>query len=66
MIHGTQKIELTYQSVQEALTDYLQKHLTTGVTVKDLAWTAGGAYAGAVQSCSATFIQAEAEAKTDG
>jgi hypothetical protein len=66
MIHGIQKIELTYQSVQEALTDYLQKHLTVGVTVKDLAWTASVTYAGGVPSCSATFIQAEAQEKTDG
>lgn len=38
MLYGKQKIELSYQSVREALADYLAKHFAPGVVVEISAW----------------------------
>ena len=63
MIYGVQKMELTEASVAEALTDYLQKHLATGVTVTGLTWertNGSAAYLPQPRALAIEFQQREA------
>lgn len=64
MIHGTQKIELTYASVLEALNDYLQKHFDADVTVKVGEWKSKAVFAGGLQTVDVEFSQAEPAKQT--
>jgi hypothetical protein len=38
MIHGIQKLEITNASVHEALQEWLQKHVATGIEVEIKTW----------------------------
>ena len=60
MMHGKQKLTLTKASVQEALQDYLQKHL--GATVYGVVqdWNiTPNTYGADIGSIDVTFTQAE-------
>ena len=59
MIHGVQKIELTYRSVQEALQDYLLKHSLASVVLEVSAWKAEQNYSPNSQTVLVEFIQKE-------
>ncbi len=58
MLHGSQEIKLSYDSVKEALNDYMQKHLLASVKLQVQKWdTATGAYAGKPNELLVTFEQ---------
>ena len=59
MIHGVQKIELTFKSVQEALQDYLLKHTSASVQLEVSAWKAEQNYLPNSQTVLVEFIQKE-------
>lgn len=61
MIHGTLKLELTYESVLEAINDYLQKHMLEGIAVEVTKWDKATSYGGATPSLAVEFKQSKPE-----
>jgi hypothetical protein len=58
MLHGSQEIKLSYDSVKEALNDYMQKHLLASVKLQVQKWDVSpGAYAGKQTELLVTFEQ---------
>lgn len=61
---GTQTLHLCDASVNEALQDYINKHLATGITVKVEKWeTCGSGYTASIE---ATFEQVTGNGETGG
>lgn len=59
MIHGIQNIELTYDSVREALYDYLKKHVDAGVALSVESWEIAEqeSYSGGAKTIKVKFTQ---------
>jgi len=57
MMHGQQKLTLTHDSVQEALHDYLSKHLLPGMEIQVKAWLPAKDTYGDAISIDVEFVQ---------
>ena len=57
-MHGYQKITLTNESVREALSDYLQKHMAPGVVIVEVGWVlTPNSYTPGEQTVDVSFTQ---------
>lgn len=66
MIHGTTKIELTYESVHEAIEEWLQQHLAIDVTIKLSKWSANNPqYGSGSPTVSVEFAQVQSDEETE-